>query len=275
MNLYRWALKLGYLGWKYSGFQRQPNRKAIENIIIEILQKEGFFDDYKKAKYNFASRTDKGVSAIGQVVSFNSTIDRIILPKVNRLLPDDIWIFGYKQVADNFNPRKDAIEKHYRYLIIYEGDISTLKEAAVIFEGTHDFKNLSKRDRKRAENTIRNIRKIEVKEIYPNLVAIDFFGKSFLWEQIRRVVRVVLDIANDKISKEDVKEVLEGKKTLDIKPMPGEGLILMNIKYDFDFIYDEKMLKYMSKKIVEATCRHYTYYGVAKTIKEKIEDLSY
>jgi len=273
MNLYRWALKVGYLGWKYSGFQRQPNRKTIENMIIEALQKEGVFDDYKKAKYNFASRTDKGVSAIGQVISFNSTVDKIILPKVNRLLPEDIWIFGYKQVADNFNPRKDAIEKHYRYLTIYEGDISALKEAAVIFKGTHDFKNLSKRDRKRTENTIRNIRKIEVKKIYPNLVAIDFFGKSFLWEQIRRMVRVILNIANEKISTEEIREVLEGKKALDIKPMPGEGLVLMDIRYNFDFVYDEKMLKYISKKIVETICRHYTYYGIAKAIKGKIEEL--
>ena len=273
MNLCRWALKLGYLGWRYSGFQRQPNRKTIENVVIRILQEEGLFDDPKSAKYNFASRTDKGVSAISQVISFNSTVDRIILPKINKKLPDDIWIFGYKQVNDSFNPRKDAIEKHYRYLTIFEGDMYALREAAVIFEGTHDFKNLSKRDRKKPENTIRNIRKIEVEKINSNLVAIDFFGKSFLWEQIRRLVRIILNVANGKNSIEEIKEVLEGKKVLDIRPMPGEGLILMDIKYSFDFIYDKAMLKLMNKKIVETIYRYYTYYGVVKTIKEKVGEL--
>lgn len=271
MTLYRWALKLGYLGWEYSGFQRQPNRRTIEDIVIKVLQEEGAFDSPKNARYGFASRTDKEVSAIGQVISFNSETSKIILSKINKELPEDIWIFGYKLVDFDFNPRKDTLEKHYRYITIYDGDVTTLKDIATRFEGTHNFRNLSKRDRKKSESTVRNIQKIEVKKIQSNLVAIDFFGKSFLWEQIRRIVRVILDVSKKIIDIEKVDDILEGKKVMNIQPMPGRGLILMNVMYGFDFNYDKNIIKRINKSITEIIYKYYTHYGVAEAIKEKIK----
>ena len=83
----RIAVKFGYDGRKFHGFARQPQLKTVEGELIKALIKEGFIEDTSKSNFRYASRTDKGVTAISNVIAFDtdSSKDRII-----HLLNDDL-----------------------------------------------------------------------------------------------------------------------------------------------------------------------------------------
>ena len=72
----RCALKFGYNGIGFFGYARQPNLRTVEGEIIKILTKEDLIEDAKRSFFRSASRTDKDVSSLGNVVSFNSDFNK-------------------------------------------------------------------------------------------------------------------------------------------------------------------------------------------------------
>ena len=68
----RIAVKFAYDGRKFYGFARQPRLKTVEENILNILVENGFIKDPKESHFRSASRTDKGVSALGNVIAFNT-----------------------------------------------------------------------------------------------------------------------------------------------------------------------------------------------------------
>ena len=64
-----------------------------------------------------AARTDKGVSAIGQVVALKMMPKDGILERINKLLPDQIRVLGLKRVTNGFDPRKLCDCRHYEYIL--------------------------------------------------------------------------------------------------------------------------------------------------------------
>ena len=68
----RTALKIGYIGTNFHGFQRQPNLRTVEEELIYHLRKLDYIDDLKKSRFRIAGRTDAGVHSLGNVISFQS-----------------------------------------------------------------------------------------------------------------------------------------------------------------------------------------------------------
>jgi tRNA pseudouridine38-40 synthase len=96
-----------------------------------------------------------------------------------------------------------------------------------MFEGTHNFSNFSKRSER---NPIRTID--EIKIIKDNhSIQIDVYGESFLWNMVRKIVTVLLMVGKGEIEGKEIKEYFNPKKEYPIRPMPPEGLILMEIVY--------------------------------------------
>ncbi|XP_014488652.1 PREDICTED: tRNA pseudouridine synthase A, mitochondrial isoform X2 [Dinoponera quadriceps] len=112
---------LGYLGKNYYGMQRNPGVKTIEEDLVNALLKANLittehFENLRAINFQRAARTDKGVSAIRQIVSLKlpENPDKTI---INQFLPDVIRVFGIKRVTKGFNSKNQCDARTYRYII--------------------------------------------------------------------------------------------------------------------------------------------------------------
>jgi tRNA pseudouridine38-40 synthase len=229
--MYKIALKVSYLGKDYYGFQRQPGLPTIEGELLKAFKEADIFDNVIGAGYSIAGRTDRGVNALGNVVTFH-TEKEVQINRLNDILPRSIRILGQASVHLGFLPRY-AKERHYRYIVPktpFEEPLETglMEKGSEIFRGTHDFRNFSKRSER---NPIRTINTLEINEC-KNYFMFDVKGESFLWNMVRKLITVLLNIGREEIEIEEAREYLNPDKQAFITPMPPEGLILMDIKYD-------------------------------------------
>jgi tRNA pseudouridine38-40 synthase len=228
VRLMRYAFLVAYDGTGYYGFVRQPNLPTVEGELLKAFQSFGLYSEPPKARYRAAARTDRGASAVGQVVA----LDVLKLPDVsalNAILPPDIAILGAKEVDRSFDPRKHATRKCYRYVCEtpVDFDLEKAREAAKLFEGMHDFRNFCKREKGR--RTVAEITKARVDS--DGILIFDFEARAFLWQQVRRLVNAILAVGTGELSMEELREMLDGHLDSPISPAPPEGLILMKVKY--------------------------------------------
>jgi tRNA pseudouridine38-40 synthase len=228
----RVALKVGYIGDSFHGFQRQLNFQTVEGELIKAFKKVGLMDAPEKSGYSIAGRTDKGVHALGNVVSFN-TDQHVIINQINDLMPQSIRILAYTEVPSNFNPRF-AMERHYRYVFTLDPlkkssfNIEKMKSASKIFVGTHDFHNLSKKSER---SPVRTISSIGISHGH-GCIVFDVVGQSFLWNMVRKMVNVLLMVGSDEIDLDEVETLLNPNVNQVVLPAPPENLILMDVVYD-------------------------------------------
>ncbi|KAK7388352.1 hypothetical protein VNO78_23167 [Psophocarpus tetragonolobus] len=117
------AIFFAYCGVGYQGMQKNPGAKTIEGDLEEALYVSGAVPEQDRGvpkRYDWArsARTDKGVSAVGQVVSGRFYIDPPgLIDRLNSNLPSQIRIFGYKRVTASFNAKKFCDRRRYVYLI--------------------------------------------------------------------------------------------------------------------------------------------------------------
>jgi len=246
------ALKVAYIGTDFHGFQRQPNLKTVEGELIEALKNASLIDNLKDSGYAIAGRTDRGVHALGNVISFRTPTE-IVINQINDFLPKSIRILAKAGVRFGFKPRF-AKSRHYRYIIANEVnlDLNKIKEASKLLHGTHDFSNFSKRSER---NPIRTIDHIEIK-IVNDILMIDVIGESFLWNMVRKIATVLFLVGNDEMDIEKLQTFFDPSTTAAITPMPPEGLILMDTIYEgVVFRYDE----YAKNKFLKALKEEYVY----------------
>jgi tRNA pseudouridine38-40 synthase len=237
----RLALKFGYDGRGFHGFPRQPGQKTVEGDIIEALRGLHILSNTGTPRdigYGAASRTDAGVSAIGNVIALETGFrPQALLPALNARL-EDIWFHSYAEVPDGFRPR-DARLRWYRYHLRAEeaGNLPMLRKALRLFEGTHDFSNFSRPEGKDATRTIQQIR---LRRSGPFLT-VDFFARSFLWNQVRRMMGAALAVSRGDLGLHHLRSALgKPQRKADLGLAPPEGLILMDVDYGLEFIRDRK-----------------------------------
>jgi len=238
----RYAVKFAYNGLGFHGYARQPNLKTIEGEIIKSFIKNGFFEDTKEANFRSASRTDKDVSALGNVIAFNSDQSKNDMISYLQELEDEIIFYGIKEVKDDFNPRFAKLRFYRYYLKIDDFDVDKIINVLSCFTGKHDFSNFAKIEE--FKNPIRVIENI-VCEKSNDLFKIDFFAPNFLWSQIRRIISSICKVSAEKISKEEVIEALNNPdRIVDFGLAKAKPLILKDIFYDFEFeIYKKQLSK--------------------------------
>jgi tRNA pseudouridine38-40 synthase len=124
------ALKVAYIGTDFHGFQRQPDHRTVESELISALREVNLIDDLKDCGYAIAGRTDRGVHALGNVISFRTEGD-VRINHINDLLPKSIRILAIAGVRFGFKPRY-AQSRHYRYIIAgsEDMDLNNIKSAS-------------------------------------------------------------------------------------------------------------------------------------------------
>ncbi|MGF7118785.1 tRNA pseudouridine(38-40) synthase TruA [Methanobacterium oryzae] len=246
------ALKVAYIGTDFHGFQRQPDVKTVEGELIGALKALNLIDDLKDSGYSIAGRTDRGVHALGNVISFR-TNEEVVINQINDYLPKSIRILAKAGVRFGFKPRY-AKSRHYRYIIVNRKDLNlkAMKEASQVLEGTHDFSNFSKRSER---NPIRTIDSIEISK-KNDIIMIDVVGESFLWNMVRKIASVLFLVGNNELNISEIQTMLDPSITYSVTPMLPEGLILMDTQYEnINFKYDE----YAKNKFLSALEEEYDY----------------
>ncbi len=253
----RYALRVFYIGTNYYGFQRQTTKfKTIEGCLFKAFQKAELIDDSQTFRYGAAGRTDRGVHALGQLIAF-STSRKTILGQLNAYLPEDIRCWAIAHVPEEFNPRFDALSKHYMYFLPYEEtlNIEEMRNAADYLVGTHNFKNLSKINHH--VNPIREITLLKFKKIN-EVLHFEFIGKSFLWQQIRKIVSVLTLVGKSLMTLSEFKKLLDPSSIpkKGIPPAPAGGLLLYNVHYsELCFTNDYKIINEVSSSLKDEISR--------------------
>ncbi len=224
----RACLLLAYDGSNYSGFARQPGAPTIEGQLLEALQLTGLVSDFKSARCQVAGRTDRGVSAVGQVVAVSITHEPDV-DELNAVLPADIAVLGWSLVPSRFNPRKEALSKHYRYVCAPPSDLDfqLVKKAVKMFEGPHDFRCFCKREKGKSTFATISFASCHMNE---GLV-FDFVAPFFLWQQVRRMVEALLELGRGVVGEEWLRLALDGNAPRSFRPAPADGLFLARVTF--------------------------------------------
>lgn len=239
----RVALKVYYDGRNFFGSQRQPDKRTVEGELLKSLKTLSIDVENLKS----TSRTDRGVSALGNVIALSSN-SKIIPSAVNSPLTEDIRVLAAREVDDDFNPRYEALGKTYKYFLHDEGySIPKMKKASKEFIGWHGFHNFARLDER---NPIRNIKEIEIEKSGDFLI-ISITGESFLYQMVRRMANALKMVGADLMPPENIKRLLRTDYKNSIYPLPAENLVLWSVDYPFEFEHDEYSVKRLKKDILK------------------------
>lgn len=238
MSALKTALKLAYIGTDFSGSQAQPGRRTVEGELRQALIGKGIVGE--RTNVAFSGRTDAGVHALGQVVSFKALNEKLAEPRIiNSILPNDLWVYARADVPDSFDPRRDAASRTYRY-ILYAPDVieRRIVEYSKLFLGTHDFTNFSSVEPNK--NPIRTIKNIDVTK-RGDLYVIDVEADSFLWNMVRKIVTGLRLVGSNKRPAQWIERMLKTEEYREgIPPAPAAGLYLMKVDYSGLTFEEEK-----------------------------------
>ncbi|MGC8582946.1 MAG: tRNA pseudouridine(38-40) synthase TruA [Thermoproteus sp.] len=208
------------------------------------------------------SRTDPGVSALGNVVVASSSKP---LGQINAELPRGLWVWGYAEVPEGFNPRR-ARARTYAYFAPYRGeDLGLVREAASLFVGTHDYRNFAKGVRE-AVTTIYSI-EVEDRGAYIEIV---FRGRGFKNKMLRKIVWALLAAGRGVLDIDDIRRLLEGGGGGPVPSAPAEGLVLLSIDYGIEFSADRTILTKIYRYFLN---KYYMYLSLSRVYEKITEEI--
>jgi tRNA pseudouridine38-40 synthase len=241
-----YKLVISYDGTAYHGYQYQENAYTVQEALEKALRK--LYGE--KIRVGAAGRTDAGVHARGQVVSFCAP-ERIpgdrLKQALNGILPKDIVIVEAGRVADGFLSRKDAKGKVYTYSIDNGShpdvfmrnyswhlpchlDLEKMQKTAALFLGEHDFKAFQAAGSP-VKTTVRTIYSLTVTR-KNHFIILRFEGNGFLYKMVRRITGTLAKVG---LGKREPKEVLaaltNGRRRFAGPTAPPGGLCLEKVLY--------------------------------------------
>ncbi len=240
-------LTIEYVGTDFCGWQSQTNGVSVQDTVEKALGKY-FGCDF--VRVYAAGRTDVGVHAVGQVAHF--VTDKQVNPYklclgVNLSLPASVAVTNAEIVSDDFDARFSAVSKTYVYRIyvspvrkptldvnhtqVYKPlDVCAMSGAAALLAGTHDFAAFQKTG-SNLKGTVRTVNFFEVEENGGGIIEFAVNGNAFLYNQVRNMCGLLVEVGKGKYGASDVKQALNGVK-LKYKTLPAKGLTLERVYYN-------------------------------------------
>lgn len=243
-------LTLAYDGSAYAGWQFQPNvptlQAAVESVIAKITG--------ETLRVTGSGRTDSGVHALGQVVSFSteSQLEPQVLQRaMNAFLPDDIVVLEVADAPERFHAIRDAVRKRYRYVIddarlpdvfsrayswkIWKPlDVAAMQRAASALIGTHDFSSFETSGSPRP-TSIRTLFEITVERLpaeQGGKIYIEVEADGFLYNMVRTIAGSLMLVGKGVKAETWLAEVLEARDRCAAGPTaPPQGLFLLKVEY--------------------------------------------
>ena len=236
-----------YNGSKFSGWAAQPGRRTVEDSLSEALKTVL----RQPVKLSVAGRTDSGVHASGQVISFQADTGlspHDIAYKSTAVLPKDLALRRCVAVPEGFDARRAALGRSYEYRIVNdpvrsplewertnyvakELDFGLLKEAATLIRGDRDFRAFtpSRTYHVRFRRTISE--SFWTKD--EDLLTYRITANSFLYGMVRTLVGTMIEVALGKRTLEDFESLVTGSERREAGPSaPARGLTLVGVDYE-------------------------------------------
>jgi tRNA pseudouridine38-40 synthase len=219
----RIALGIEYDGSRYCGWQYQDHSPSVQEKVEQALAKVANHG----VRVNCAGRTDTGVHALGQVVHFDTGVERPDHAWVlgsNANLPDDISVLWAKPVSADFHARFSAVRRRYRYVIFNRPirpailatrasweyrplRVERMCEAAQYLIGEHDFSSY-RALACQAKSPIRTLHSLDINR-HEEIVLLDLEANGFLHHMVRNIAGVLMKIGAGEAEPIWAREVLE------------------------------------------------------------------
>lgn len=238
-----------YEGTRYRGWQVQGNTdQTIQGKLETLLGRMAG----EPVEVHGSGRTDGGVHAAGQVISFRCKVSmspQEIRGYMNRYLPEDIAVLSVEEAAPRFHARLNAVRKTYVYTIwnseipnvfgrrfmtrIEEPlDVERMREAEGHLCGEHDFLAFSSLNPRRfKKSTVRRLDEIRIEQ-KEAVIRICFTGDGFLYHMVRILTGTLVEVGLGLRSPEEMDLLLKSGSRADAgRLMPPEGLTLLSVEY--------------------------------------------
>lgn len=243
MTTYR--LDFAYDGSGFHGYARQPNVRTVQGELEEAM-----FKLTGEVETAVAGRTDKGVHATAQVLSFEVDdpieTDRIVR-SLNRQLAPEIAVSSLVVAPDGFNARFSATGRAYTYLVLnrttpdpflattswhYETplDVQLMNRGMKHLIGEHDFAAFCRKAGERS--TVRRLDFVEWSSRGDGLLALAVAASSFCHQMVRSLVALSVEIGRGRVEPDDVPDILASRdRQLAKGAAPPHGLTLVGVRY--------------------------------------------
>lgn len=254
-----YLIRIQFLGFRYSGWQKQPNQKTVEGMLLKTLK---FILPDRKLKILGSGRTDAKVSALDGAFELflegNPIADKEgFMTMFNLNLPPDIKVVAILNKNDRFNVIKNIELKEYVYLFSFgtknhpfaapfianiqsDLDIELMNKASQLFVGEHDFSAYTVKERK-GKNNIRRIKSCSISKndilkanFFPNTsYAFRVEGKGFMRYQVRLMMGALIQLGKGELKLSDIETSLKPNCTIELSYVaPGSGLLLHKLYFD-------------------------------------------
>ena len=250
------AITIAYRGSNYAGFARQEGQQTVQGELERALRTLYHRDIITTG----AGRTDAGVHALGNVVSFGLMQDEFdvrsldkLQNSLNALVPDDLVIKRIEQKPVDFSARFSAQAREYRYRLHPSNtppvflepfvwwlkepliDISAMKAAAKLLEGEHDFHSFCVAKSADLGSTMRFVSKILIfgtQHLGERSLVVQIIGNAFLHSMVRIMVGSLVEVGLHRQPPEWIGEVLAARDRRSAGPTaPAKGLTLWRVVY--------------------------------------------
>lgn len=243
----RYRLTIEYDGSPFSGWQRQAGTLSVQQVVEEAIAKMSG----ETVTIQAAGRTDSGVHALGQVVSFDLGKDwdpfRIREALNFHTKPHPVAIVASEAVADDFEARFSAIARHYEYRILnrrsrpaldafrvwhcpMDLDAEPMHAAAQLILGKHDFTTFRAAECQ-AKSPEKTLDRLDVSR-EGEIIVVRASARSFLHSQVRSMVGSLKLVGEGKWRPRDFRAILDARDRSRCGPLaPPDGLYLMRVDY--------------------------------------------
>lgn len=252
------ALLIAYNGKGYYGLQVNPGFPTIEGEVIKALLEVGVIpqehhDHPQKMSFQRAARTDKGVSAAGNLLSLKMLLNvDDLLDKINEKLPPAVRVFECVRTTNGFNSKNHCDGRTYIYLLptyafapveevctldyrISQDIIEKVNEVLEKFVGTHNFHNFTSGVKPTEAQAHRYIKYFECRLPFVRdgveFCVLSVRGQSFMMHQIRKMVGLTIAMVKGYADMSSIDMAWEHEK-VDIPKAPGLGLMLDKLHYE-------------------------------------------